>query len=62
MISAKKEEPEILIKIKNILSFFDFLKSENKECIKAFKDNDLKVNSLMYPFYRIIPKFFQFLK
>lgn len=35
---------------------------QNKECIKAFKDNDLKVNSVMYPFYRIIPKFFQFLK
>ena len=35
---------------------------QNKECIKAFKDNDLKVNSLMYPFFRIIPKFFQFLK
>lgn len=35
---------------------------QNKECIKAFKDNDLKVNSVMYPFFRIIPKFFQFLK
>lgn len=35
---------------------------QNKECIKAFKDNDLKVNSIMYPFFRIIPKFFQFLK
>ena len=23
---------------------------QNKECIKAFKDNDLKVNSVMYPF------------
>lgn len=35
---------------------------QNKECIKAFKDNDLKVNSVLYPFFRIIPKFFQFLK
>ncbi|GGP06534.1 glycosyl transferase [Cloacibacterium rupense] len=35
---------------------------QNKECIEAFKDNDLRVNTVLYPFFRIIPKFFQYLK
>tara|TARA_R110002096_G_scaffold74051_2_gene175409 strand:- start:650 stop:1399 length:750 start_codon:yes stop_codon:yes gene_type:complete len=35
---------------------------QNLECLKAFKKNDLKVVKLLYPFFRIIPKFFQFKK
>lgn len=35
---------------------------QNIECIKAFKANGLKVNPVFYPFFRIIPKFFQFKK
>ncbi len=41
--------------IKNILN-------QNVECIKAFKNNDLSVNSILYPFYRILPKVVQFFK
>ncbi|WP_289040661.1 glycosyltransferase family 2 protein [uncultured Zobellia sp.] len=32
----------------------------NKECLRAFKTNRLKVNSLMYPLRRTIPKLLQF--
>jgi len=35
---------------------------QNLECLRAFKKNDLKVNKLLYPFFRIIPKLFQFKK
>jgi len=35
---------------------------QNVECIKAFKINGLKVNAILYPFFRIVPKFFQFKK
>jgi glycosyltransferase involved in cell wall biosynthesis len=33
---------------------------QNIECIKAFEVNKLRVNKFMYPFYRLIPKLFQF--
>lgn len=36
--------------------------NQNVECIKAFKMNGLKVNAVLYPFFRIVPKFFQFKK
>lgn len=35
---------------------------QNVECIKAFKINNLKVNPVVYPIFRIVPKFFQFKK
>ena len=34
--------------------------NQNIECIKAFKINGLKVNAILYPFFRIIPKILQF--
>ena len=36
--------------------------NQNVECIKAFHLNELKVNSLLYPFFRILPKLLQFKK
>jgi len=36
--------------------------NQNVECIKAFHLNGLKVNSLLYPFFRILPKLLQFKK
>ena len=33
---------------------------QNLECIRAFKLNGLKVNVILYPLFRIVPKFFQF--
>jgi len=33
---------------------------QNVECIRAFRINGLKVNSIIYPIFRIVPKFFQF--
>ena len=35
---------------------------QNLECLRAFKKNDLKVDKILYPFFRIIPKLFQFKK
>jgi glycosyltransferase involved in cell wall biosynthesis len=35
---------------------------QNIECIRAFKENNLSVNAVLYPFKRIIPKIFQFRK
>jgi len=35
---------------------------QNIECLRAFKKNNIKVIKLLYPFFRIIPKFFQFKK
>jgi glycosyltransferase involved in cell wall biosynthesis len=35
---------------------------QNIECLRAFKKNDLKVAKFLYPFFRILPKFFQFKK
>lgn len=40
---------------KNLKNIFN----QNIECYKAFKNNNLKV-SILYPFYRLIPKLFQF--
>ncbi|WP_334058742.1 glycosyltransferase family 2 protein [Polaribacter sp. P097] len=39
---------------------FKNIYNQNVECIRAFKKNDLKVNKFLYPFFRLIPKFFQF--
>lgn len=36
--------------------------NQNIECIQAFRLNGLKVNFLLYPFFRIVPKLFQFKK
>lgn len=35
---------------------------QNIECIRAFNKNNIKVAKFFYPFFRIIPKFFQFKK
>jgi glycosyltransferase involved in cell wall biosynthesis len=35
---------------------------QNIECLKAFDKNNISVSKLIYPFFRIIPKFFQFYK
>lgn len=62
---STKYLPEPLIKMRlggeTNKSMANILK-QNKECIKAFKDNGLKVNEIAYPFFRIVPKLFQFLK
>lgn len=36
--------------------------SQNIECIRAFKVNNLKVNAFLYPIFRIVPKLLQFKK
>ncbi len=33
---------------------------QNIECIKAFEENNIVVNKLLYPFFRLIPKLMQF--
>lgn len=33
---------------------------QNIECIKAFSENEIKVNILLYPFYRLLPKIKQY--
>lgn len=33
---------------------------QNKECIDAFKTNNIKINTIIYIFNRLIPKLFQF--
>lgn len=33
---------------------------QNLECVKAFKKNQLSVNSILYPVFRILPKLIQF--
>lgn len=35
--------------------------NQNIECIKAFRENNVKVNALLYPIKRILPKFLQFI-
>jgi len=35
---------------------------QNVECLKAFQLNGIKVNVLLYPFFRILPKLLQFKK
>jgi glycosyltransferase involved in cell wall biosynthesis len=39
---------------------FENIYKQNLECIKAFVVNDLKVSKFLYPFYRVLPKLFQF--
>ncbi|MEI6864949.1 glycosyltransferase [Flavicella sp.] len=41
---------------------FKGLVVQNIECIKAFRQNKLKVNPILYPINRLIPKLFQFKK
>jgi glycosyltransferase involved in cell wall biosynthesis len=41
---------------------FKNIYNQNFECLRAFKKNNLKVVKFLYPFFRIIPKFFQFKK
>jgi glycosyltransferase involved in cell wall biosynthesis len=55
--------PEILVKMrlggvsnKSIKNIYN----QNLECLKAFDINGLRVNKLLYPFFRILPKLFQF--
>jgi len=36
--------------------------NQNIECLRAFEENDISVNKLFYPLFRIIPKFLQYLK
>jgi len=36
--------------------------SQNLECIRAFRINGLKVNPILYPWFRILPKLLQFVK
>jgi glycosyltransferase involved in cell wall biosynthesis len=36
--------------------------NQNLECIMAFRLNNVKLNVFLYPFYRIVPKFLQFIK
>jgi glycosyltransferase involved in cell wall biosynthesis len=33
---------------------------QNLECLRAFKINKINVNKWLYPFYRVLPKLFQF--
>lgn len=40
--------------LKNIMN-------QNKECIRAFKENDLSVNRIFYPIHRLLPKVIQFI-
>ena len=35
---------------------------QNMECLRAFDKNRIKVIKLLYPFFRILPKFSQFKK
>ncbi|UFH33327.1 glycosyltransferase [Chryseobacterium sp. C-71] len=35
--------------------------NQNLECIKAFKNNEVKVSTFLYPFKRLLPKFKQYL-
>jgi len=39
---------------------FKNIYNQNLECLRAFKKNDLKVIKFLYPFFRIIPKIYQF--
>ena len=36
--------------------------SQNLECVRAFRINGLKVNPILYPWFRILPKLLQFVK
>jgi glycosyltransferase involved in cell wall biosynthesis len=39
---------------------FENIYKQNLECLKAFVVNDLEVSKFLYPFYRVLPKLFQF--
>jgi hypothetical protein len=41
---------------------FSNIYKQNKECLRAFKQNNVFVIPMMYPILRIIPKLFQFKK
>lgn len=41
---------------------FKNIYKQNIECLEAFKNNSIKVNSLLYPLFRLLPKFLQYLK
>ena len=41
---------------------FKNIYNQNIECLRAFDKNNIKVAKFFYPFFRIIPKFFQFNK
>ena len=41
---------------KNIKNIY----KQNIECIRAFKQNNLKVNKVLYPIYRLLPKLLQY--
>ncbi|MDN3619157.1 glycosyltransferase family 2 protein [Polaribacter undariae] len=41
---------------------FKGLITQNIDCIRAFRVNNLKVNKFMYPIYRLLPKLLQFKK
>jgi hypothetical protein len=34
--------------------------NQNIECIKAFEVNNIRINKILYPIYRVIPKLSQF--
>lgn len=36
--------------------------NQNLECIRAFRENEISVNPLLYPILRLAPKFLQFIK
>ncbi len=38
------------------------IKEGNIECLRAFKVNNLKVNTVLYPCYRLLPKLLQYFK
>lgn len=61
--TAYLEEPLVKMRLGGETNkSFKNIYNQNKECIRAFKKNDLKVIKILYPFFRILPKFFQFKK
>ncbi len=57
--------PEFLVKMRlggTTNESWKNIYDQNLECIRAFKKNELEVNSILYPFYRMVPKLFQFKK
>jgi len=39
---------------------FRSIYQQNQECLMAFEINEINVNKWLYPFYRLLPKLFQF--
>lgn len=55
--------PEVLVKMRlggKTNETFLNIYNQNIECIHAFVVNNLPVNRILYPLYRILPKLFQF--